>query len=512
MKLAEANAQVKAVTHFSLKSRVLPKELNEDITSSSSDLEDGEEEDEEMDSPVVTSCPVIAKIRKLLRGVIQTRQHQSTRQRDPNALSQHQEALSKLISQPGQSGRRPPVPAPTQGERGQALAAQQRRAKKTRGAAPRTSKSTQPAVAPIPSGVAPVPSIPPEYPEEQQIFNYGLPLVTDTASIERDHSDDEGENNGNFVHERDTSDGDGDTTLRAPPNLEMLQNLALNDEPASLDPRRPGSVWPLGSGANTESMLDLLNVPDIPCYDFQAPFSTPHQALLFAVPHQAGAAGTNFNNLMRPQTGILSQESFFTSGTYAAPASHTQTVQHAPGSEPEPSWEPDPLPPNSTMYTSNAQVQLMFTVYRAQSGALIFTGLDHVIRAIVSNINGLRLDLRIYGKSAELPTGHPTLLPAERLVVCNAQSLLTEQLLTENAFLDKSILKLWAHRAYQQAHLAAQIPSGMNPAQLLPSDLAVKSIKAAASIVRNQLKQLCEERVPWLYELNPPESLPEEEK
>ncbi|KAG6912384.1 hypothetical protein DXG01_014963, partial [Tephrocybe rancida] len=48
--LAEANAQVKAVTHFSPKSRVLPKELNEDITSSSSDLEDGEEEDEEMAS------------------------------------------------------------------------------------------------------------------------------------------------------------------------------------------------------------------------------------------------------------------------------------------------------------------------------------------------------------------------------------------------------------------------------------------------------------------------------
>ncbi|KAG6913181.1 hypothetical protein DXG01_009001, partial [Tephrocybe rancida] len=218
----------------------------------------------------------------------------STRQRDPNALSQRQEALSKLISQPGQSGRCPPVPAPTQGERGQALAAQQRRAKKTRGAAPRTSKSTQPAVAPIPSGVAPVPSIPPEEVSSptisQQIFNYGLPLVTDTAGIERDHSDDEGENNGNFVHKSDTSDGDGDATLRAPPNLEMLQNLALNDEPTSLDSRGPGSVWPLGSGANTESMLDLLNVPDIPCYDFQAPFSTPHQAML---PQQATLKQSN---------------------------------------------------------------------------------------------------------------------------------------------------------------------------------------------------------------------------
>ncbi|KAG6906602.1 hypothetical protein DXG01_012983 [Tephrocybe rancida] len=51
-RLAEANAQVKAVTHFTSKSRVLPGELNKDITSSSSDLEDSkeeEDEDEDMD-------------------------------------------------------------------------------------------------------------------------------------------------------------------------------------------------------------------------------------------------------------------------------------------------------------------------------------------------------------------------------------------------------------------------------------------------------------------------------
>ncbi|KAG6906600.1 hypothetical protein DXG01_012981 [Tephrocybe rancida] len=103
-------------------------------------------------------------------------------------------------------------------------------------------------------------------------------------------------------------------------------------------------------------------------------------------------------------------------------------------------------------------------------------------------------------------------MATERVVVRDAQGLLTEKILIENAFPDKPVLKLWARSVYQQAHLAAQIPSDMNPAPSLPSKLAVKSIKAAASVVRNQLKRLCEERVPWLYELHPPEHLPEGEK
>ncbi|KAG6906601.1 hypothetical protein DXG01_012982 [Tephrocybe rancida] len=269
-------------------------------------------------------------------------EHRSTRQRDPNALAQRQEALSELISQPGQSGRRPPAPAPTQGERGQALAAQQRRAKKTRGAAPRTNTSTQPAVAPVP-----------------------LPLVTDDAGIESDHNDDGGEDDGNFVRESDASDGDGDATLRAPPNLQMLQNLALHDEPTSLDPGGPGLVWSSGSGADTESMLALLNVPDIPRYgDFQLPFSAPHQATTLTAPHQVGASS---HNLTMSQTAIPSEEYFFTGSSYTAhhsPVSQTQPHQHTHGSESEPSWEPDPLPPNSTMYTSNAQVGLIVRKFK----------------------------------------------------------------------------------------------------------------------------------------------------
>ncbi|KAG6915411.1 hypothetical protein DXG01_011614 [Tephrocybe rancida] len=570
-KFAEANAQIQTITHPSSKSRVLPKEVVKNTTSPSSDPEDSEEEDEEITSepghplteaalqalstPSPLALPSKNTVLKFLpltyTMASNVPERRSTRQRDPNALMQRQVALSELISQPGQTGRRLPVPAPTQGERGQALAVQQRQAKRGHGTAPtRSNNSTRQAAAPVPSAAVQIPSVAVQVPSvtvqvpsaaaqvpstvasapfmllerpddqptmSQHMFNYGIPLATDTAGIESDHEDGGSNDNDNFGHENDPGDDDGDATLRAPPNLEMLQNLGMIkfSDHVPLDPFG-ASGWPSGSGSDTESMLDLLNAPGDSRYNFQRSFSTPHQAIL--------------------------------------------AQQPVPGSEPEPNWVFDPLPPNSTMSTSNPQGAVVDTLQRHQekrgrarmpdpatlalysrptasnlppAGRQVARSSSRasVVASERSSTTSMSSDwtfasmtsqpvgpqrtvyLRRRSKQSELPPGHPSLPPADRVVVRAAQNLLIEKLLVEDAFPDSSILKQWARGAYQQAHFqAAQTPAGVGSAPPIPTELAIKSIKAVASVIRNQLKRLCEERVPWLYDLNPPEYLRDEEK
>ncbi|KAG6904303.1 hypothetical protein DXG01_011059, partial [Tephrocybe rancida] len=153
--------------------------------------------------------------------------------------------------------------------------------KKTRGSGPPRGSSTHPA--------------------PQAPF---APPATDSAGLENDPEDVTDEEI--FVHENMPSDGDGDATLRAAPNLHMLQTLTL-DKPTSSDVTRPSENIILlvsdgfidhlldqnpqsqftshgwGPGPDSKSMLDLLNVQvqDFPLYDSsfsQPPFSMSNQA------------------------------------------------------------------------------------------------------------------------------------------------------------------------------------------------------------------------------------------
>ncbi|KAG6912445.1 hypothetical protein DXG01_014497, partial [Tephrocybe rancida] len=70
------------------------------------------------------------------------------------------------------------------------------------------------------------------------------PSFSENPGIESDFDDGNDANNDNN-HESDLGDGDGDSTLRAIPDVNMLQNLTLDNNTTWGDTSRPS--WPSGS-------------------------------------------------------------------------------------------------------------------------------------------------------------------------------------------------------------------------------------------------------------------------
>ncbi|KAG6905348.1 hypothetical protein DXG01_003299, partial [Tephrocybe rancida] len=400
--------------------------------------------------------------------------HCSTQQRDAHAPVACREALSELISQPGQSGRRPPAPAPTQGEQGQALAAQRRWGKKTRGSGPPRGSSTHPAPQ--------APFAPPERLEEppamsQQVFGYTLPLATDSAGLESDPEDVTDEEI--FIHENMPSDGDGDATLRAAPNLHMLQTLNQNPQSQFMS-----HGW--GPGPDSESMLDTAssaasqsqtqgdtgNAPaSEPMWEFDP---LPPNSTLYTPNPQPGLVGPVVDTLQRhqdrrgraqlPDPATLAQFSNDPQRT----VSHLPSVATSSGGRGVVrSSSRASIAPSEQSSTSIASSWTLGSVATQQVGQ---TGPQWTVYICKRS------------KQSEMPQGHAVLTPAKKIVVRCAQDLLIEELLTQDAFPDKLILKLRARTTYETALITAHVPPSIGSAPTIPTALAIKSIKAVASI------------------------------
>ncbi|KAG6906985.1 hypothetical protein DXG01_011125, partial [Tephrocybe rancida] len=66
--------------------------------------------------------------------------------------------------------------------------------------------------------------------------------------------------------------------------------------------------------------------------------------------------------------------------------------------------------------------------------------------------------IRKWSKQSEMPQGHAVLTPAEKIVVRCAQDLLIKELLTQDAFPDKPILKIRARTTYETALITVHVP------------------------------------------------------